>query len=354
MIKPPRLQIGDRVAAISMSWGGPGAFVHRYAAGKRQLEEEFGLTVIETRHALRDPDWLAKNPRARADDLMEAFSDTSIRGIIATTGGDDSIRLVPYVDPAVIRSHPKALLGYSDTTIAHLLCFQAGLISFYGPSIMAGFAENGGMFPYMVDSIRRTLFCSEPVGVIEPHRGGWTVERLEWAKPELQSQKRALNPRMPWRFLQGQALAEGHLIGGCLEVLAWARGTPVWPEARAFEKAILFLETSEEAPPPEFVARELRSYAAMGILSRLSGIMLGRPGGKVAITDFDAYDRAITQVVVEEHGLIDLPIVTCMDFGHTDPMVVLPYGVNARIDSEREEFTIIDAAVTEPPASSPM
>jgi muramoyltetrapeptide carboxypeptidase LdcA involved in peptidoglycan recycling len=79
MIKPPRLQVGDRVAAISMSWGGPGAFVHRYAAGKRQLEKEFGLTVIETRHALRDPDWLAKNPRARADDLMEAFSDMSIR-----------------------------------------------------------------------------------------------------------------------------------------------------------------------------------------------------------------------------------------------------------------------------------
>jgi hypothetical protein len=64
--------------------------------------------------------------------------------------------------------------------------------------------------------------------------------------------------------------------------------------------------------------------------------------------------RAITQVVVEEHGLIDLPIVTCMDFGHTDPMLVLPYGVNARIDSEPEEFTIIDAAVTDPSASSPM
>jgi muramoyltetrapeptide carboxypeptidase LdcA involved in peptidoglycan recycling len=254
----------------------------------------------------------------------------------------------------VIRSHPKVLLGYSDTTIAHLLCLQAGLISFYGPSIMTGFAENGGMFPYMVDSIRRTLFWSEPVGVIEPHRGGWTVERLEWAKPELQFQKRTVNPRMPWRFLQGQALAEGHLIGGCLEVLAWARGTPVWPEARAFEKAILFLETSEEAPPPEFVARELRSYAAMGILSRLSGIMLGRPGGKVAVTDFDAYDRAVTQVVAEEYGLIDLPIVTCMDFGHTDPMLVLPYSVKAQIDSEREEFTIIDAAVTEPLASSPI
>lgn len=56
MIKARRLKPGDTVAAVSLSWGGPGAIPHRYEAGKRQLEEIFGLKVVETRHALADPD----------------------------------------------------------------------------------------------------------------------------------------------------------------------------------------------------------------------------------------------------------------------------------------------------------
>jgi muramoyltetrapeptide carboxypeptidase LdcA involved in peptidoglycan recycling len=67
--KPPSLHPGDKVAAISLSWGGPGTFPWRYAAGKKQLEDEFGLQVIETRHALAEAGWLKRNPHARADDL---------------------------------------------------------------------------------------------------------------------------------------------------------------------------------------------------------------------------------------------------------------------------------------------
>lgn len=97
MIKPRRLRPGDTVAAITLSWGGPGAFPHRYEAGKRQFEAEFGVRVVETRHALREPDWIARNPQARADDLMEAFADASIDGIIATIGGHtDPMFVLPY------------------------------------------------------------------------------------------------------------------------------------------------------------------------------------------------------------------------------------------------------------------
>lgn len=86
MIKPPKLQAGDKVAAISLSWGGPATFPHRYQAGKQQIEEEFDIEVVETKYALADADWLWKNPQARANDLMEAFSDPSIKAIISTIG----------------------------------------------------------------------------------------------------------------------------------------------------------------------------------------------------------------------------------------------------------------------------
>ena len=347
MLKPKKLRPGDTVAAVSLSWGGPGTFPHRYAAGKQQLTETFGLHVVETPHALKDAAWLARNPRARADDLMEAFSNPSVAGVISTIGGDESIRLLPHVDIDVIRSNPKVFLGYSDTTVSHLLCVRAGLTSFYGPSFMAGFAENGGMFPYMVDSLRKTVFASEPIGRIEPNRSGWTVERLDWGVPENQQRRRQLNPSTGWRFLQGQGIARGRLFGGCLEVLQWLRGTPVWPDASALDGAMLFLETSEEAPPPSVVARELRGFAAMGLLNRLSAILFGRPGGDVPIEQFDEYDRAILSVVTEEEGLNELPIVTGMDFGHTDPMFIVPYGVLAQLDCEKKEFSILESAVVD-------
>ncbi len=345
-MKPQMLRPGSRIAAISLSWGGPGAIPYRYEIGKQQFEAAFGVTVSETEHALRDADWLAKNPKARADDLMAAFVDKTIDGIISTIGGEDSIRTLPYLDLDLIRNNPKVFMGFSDTTISHAACFKAGIVSFYGPSFMAGFAENGGMFPYMVDAVRRTLFSPEPIGVIEPNRAGWTVEHLPWENPENQSIRRKLNPCTDWKFHQNEGVVEGQLFGGCVEVLDWLRGTDYFPAATDLQGAVLFLETSEEAAPPSFLTRFIRCLAAMGILEGLSSILLGRPGGGVDPATFHAYDDALCKTVREEYGLNDMPIVTNMDFGHTDPMFVIPIGMKVRINSTKQEIAIDEAAVT--------
>ena len=343
MIKPPKLNPGDKIATLTLSWGGPSVFPHRYQTGVRQLQDEFRLRVVEMPNTLKEADWLSRNPEARADDLMQAFADPSIKGIFTTIGGDDSIRLLPLLDFSVIRNNPKIFMGYSDNTISHLVCYKAGLISFHGPSILAEFAENGGMFPYMVRSLRKTLFSSDVIGEVRPCTEGWTVEFLDWADPANQQIKRKMNAPKDWKFLQGTGIRRGHLIGGCLEVLDWTRGTEIFPEN--WRNAILFLETSEDAPPPATVTRTLRAFAAMGILHQLSGILFGRPGGDVPIETFGDYDRAILQVVNDELGLTDLPIITHMDFGHTAPMFILPYGVQAEIDCEKKLFSILENAV---------
>jgi muramoyltetrapeptide carboxypeptidase LdcA involved in peptidoglycan recycling len=345
MKKPPRLNTGDRVAAVSLSWGGPGAFPHRYEAGKRQLQEEFGLVVIEMPHTLADPAWLHRHPEARAADLMTALTDSSIHGIVSTIGGEDSIRLIPHLDLSTIENHPKVFVGYSDTTITHLAFFKAGVVSFYGPSVMAGFAENCGMHRYLADSWRRMVFDPTPPGVLAPNPNGWTVERLDWADPANQTRARKLSPSSGWRFLQGSGVHRGHLIGGCLEVFDWLPGTSLWPSLDAWEGAWFFLETSEEGASPRAVARSLRRYAALGVLSRLSGILFGRPGGPVSPATFGDYDEAILKVVREEEGLTELPIVTGMDFGHTDPFLTLPLGIQAEVDCDAQQVRIVEAPV---------
>lgn len=345
VVKPSRLRPGDTVAAVTLSWGGPGAYPHRYEAGKRQFEQTFGCRVVETRYALRDAAWIAANPKARADDLMEAFADESIRAVISTIGGDDSVRILRHLDLGVIRDHPKIFMGYSDTTVAHFACMAAGLTSFYGPSFMSGFAENGGMHPYLVDSVRRTLFSAEPLGDVRPNTEGWTVERLDWGEPANQTRRRTLTPSTGWRWLRGTGRVRGALMGGCIDVMEWLKGTVVWPPPDAWTGAVLFLETSEEAPPPQHVERWLRSYGAQGILDRIAAVLIGRPGGHtLPIADHALYDDAVMRVIRGELGL-DVPIVAGMDFGHTDPFLVLPYGAIAEIDCDTRSFSIVDAAV---------
>lgn len=347
MIKPPKLNPGDTVATITLSWGGPATFPHRYQAGKRQLEETFGVKVIESKYALAADEWLWRNPQARADDLMETLANPEVKAIISTIGGDDSIRILPYLDLNVIRQHPKIFMGYSDTTISHFAFYHAGVVSFQGPAIMAGFGENGGLFPYMVKSVRRTLFTAEAPGIIHPNPDGWTVEMLEWGDPALQQRKRTLTSSTGWRWLQGEGIATGHLVGGCFEILDFLRGTEWWLPLDEWQEAILFIETSEEAPSPTQVGYFLRILGVMGVLEQLAAILFARPGGAtLPIEQHSDYDREILRIVRDEFGLSDLPIITGMDFGHTDPMFVMPYGVAAEVDCDLQEFRIVESAVS--------
>lgn len=344
LAKPRHLKPGDRIAVVSPSWGGPGTFPHRHEAGVRQLEETFGVSVVEMAHTRAAPEFVAAHPELRAADLMAAFADPSIDGIFATIGGEDSVRLIPHLDLDVIARNPKVFLGFSDTTSLHFACLAAGVTSFYGPSVMAGFAENDGMHGYTADGVQRALFATDPVGLVPRNDEGTTVERLEWSDPSLQSQRRVLQRASAPRVLQGSGVATGHLIGGCAEVIEMLKGTAWWPPLELWDGAILFYETSEDVPPPNFVRYWLRNYAAQGILQRLSGVLLARPdpGGD---PDYQRKLEAAVVTALAEAGLGDLPVLSGLDFGHTAPILTLPYGVSASIDCAAASLTIHEAGV---------
>ena len=341
LVKPKALQPGDKVAVISLSWGGAGELPARYEQGKKQLQATFGLEVVETTHALKSAQWLYDNPRARAQDLMAAFADPTIKAIISAIGGDDSCRILRYVDLEVIRRNPKIFLGFSDSTITHLLCLKAGLTSFYGTSLLVGFAENGGMFPYQIADIQRTLFSATAVGEVLPNRTGWTSELLDWSDSSLQHTTRKLVPSAGWNFLQGHQLVQGRLMGGCLEALESLKGTAFWPSPEQWTDAILFFETSEVRPEPDYFRWWLRNYAQQGILHAAKGILLGRPDNNAYVQE---YNMELRKVLAEE-GLTELPVIKEMDFGHTSPVFTLPYGVLAEIDCITHTFSLLESGV---------
>ena len=342
LIKPAKLQPGDKVATISLSWGGAGDedILWRYEVGKKRLQEEFGLEVIEMPNTLMGSEYLYNHPEKRAEDLMAAFSDSSIKGIFSCIGGNESVRLLPFIDYDVIRNNPKIFIGYSDSTVTHFICQRAGVSSFYGASILAEFAENVQMFDYTRHWVQKTLFDDTVIGKIEPS-AVWTSEYLPWDEKNRNIQ-RQLQDNSGYELLQGQGKVQGRLIGGCLEVLEMLKGTEVWPELSAWKDAILFFEPSEDQTNPLYVESWLRSYGSIGILQSVKGIIFAKPYDNLY---YEEYKAALIRVVREELKLQDLPILYNMNFGHTAPMCILPYGAIAEIDCEGKSFSILESGV---------
>ena len=52
---------------------------------------------------------------------MDSFKDKEIKAIFCNLGGDDTVRLLPYIDYEIIKNNPKIFMGYSDTTINHFM-----------------------------------------------------------------------------------------------------------------------------------------------------------------------------------------------------------------------------------------
>lgn len=338
LIRPPRLRRGDTIAVASPSWGGPGELAHRFEAGLHQLRERWGLKVHELEHTRADPEWIAANPAARAEDLHAALRDESIAAIFTSIGGDDSIRVLPHLDLDLIRANPKALLGFSDTTCLHMAWHRAGVVSYYGGAIMCGFAEHGGLLDYFAAGIDAALFDDATEHEWPELTAGWTVERLDWSDPGNQDLPRKLQASTSRRWLQDGAPARGPLVPACLEVLDWLRGTPWMP---SLDGAILAIETSEEAPSPEHVVRMLRALGATGALDRVAAVLLGRPGGhELPVESHVDYDDALTQVLATELGRVEIPLVANLDFGHTDPSWTLPVGTPCSVDSATRTITI--------------
>jgi len=340
LIKPQKLNKGDTIATVSLSWGGAGdeTFLWRYNLAKKRLQEVFGLNVIEMPNTLKGSEYLYHHPEERAKDLMDAFANSDIKGIFSCIGGDESIRLLPFIDFNVIKRNPKVFLGYSDTTVTHFMCLKAGLSSFYGASMLAEFAENIKILDYTEKYIRKLLFATESIGEIEV-ASEWTGDRIEWTE-ENKNKAKAMQKNNEYEFLQGEGKVQGCLIGGCMEVIEMIKGTELW-DKEYFNDSILFFETSEDMPEPSMVKYWLRNYAAQGILHRVKGIIWGKPYQEKYYNEY----KAVIKTVMKEYGLDKLPIIYNMTFGHNEPMLCLPYGARAEIDCNNMRFSILEGGV---------
>jgi muramoyltetrapeptide carboxypeptidase LdcA involved in peptidoglycan recycling len=328
---PPKPIPGDRVAILSPSKGLPEIVPLPFELGLRRLRENLCLEPVEyptTR--VMDAD-----PRDRARDVIAAFADPSIKAVLTSIGGNDQLRILPFLDREVVAANPKPFFGYSDNTNLIAWLWSAGVVSYYGSSVMYHLGRPGALHPFSADSLRAALFTTGEYELLAP--ATWRDEDRDWVDPATFDSEPPMKPAEPWRWHNADRVVEGSTWGGCVEVLSWlAMADREIAAPGDYESGILLLETSAEMPSPSEVGYVLQAFGERGLLGRFVAVVVARPYTAGAKTPEvrDRYGRDLEVAVLQavERYAPGALVVFNVDFGHTDPQLIMPIGGRIRLD----------------------
>ncbi|MEB8102205.1 S66 family peptidase [Staphylococcus xylosus] len=342
MILPKKLEKGDTVAIVSLAKGvaGDENIIWRTLKGIDILQNKFKLNVKIMPNTLAGSKYIYNHPEERAKDLHNALLDNEIKAIINCVGGSDSLRVIPYLDLHIITNNPKIFIGYSDVTSIHMLFNQANVTSYYGPALLTDFAENIKMDDYTVEQIYNILFENHRITDV-PNSKYIRDNSIDWLK-ENEFTQRDYIYKGDYEVINGSGKAKGHLIGGCLETLNNLRGTNLFPDVNKFANSILFLENSGSLGNPLIIEQNIRTLGYMGILNKVNGIIIGSP------PQLENYEliKKIWQKTIKEWDIGDTPIMFNASFGHNEPKCILPYGIEAELNTSNNTFKILGACVS--------
>ena len=317
LLKPARLAPGDTIGVCCPA--SPPPDPHNLDRALAALER-LGFQPRLAPRARERQGFLAGADRHRAADLMGLFTDRRVKAIFCLRGGYGATRILDRLDYGRIREQPKILLGYSDITALHCaLLKKAGLVSFHGPMLNADLIREP-IPEFTAQSLWRTL--------MQPHPAGALRDGSPCAEGEV--------------TILRAGTAEGRLVGGNLALLAALVGTPYLP---SFRRRILFLEDIEEAPYR--VDRMLTQLWSAGCLQAVAGVAVGvmRNCLDPKRDQFNEYRQTVMDVFQERLAPLGVPVVAGLPFGHVAVNATLPVGVRARLDAQRGDLVILEAAV---------
>ena len=314
LIKPPRLKQGDFIGLIA-----PGGYTNDGAVDKAVRNiEALGFRVKTGRYLREVFGNYAGSSEQRVADLHAMFLDPEVKAIWPIRGGSGCISLLSSLDYDLIRRNPKVLIGYSDITALHLAIYkQTGLVTFHGP------VASSTMTPYASEHLMAVL--SEP-------RASYTIPM----SPE-NAARAASEPHFGIHtFTHG--VATGALMGGNLSMVAALAGTPY---AADIAGSILFLEEVNEAPYR--IDRWMTQLDLAGGFRSAAALVVG-------ICENCGPEHEDVSLTLERTlGLhlhpLTIPAVSGYSIGHIRNQCTLPMGIQARIDTQAQTITLLDAAV---------
>lgn len=333
-----------KIGIVSLSSGvlGEDFVLHEVKIGIERLKK-YGIEVEFLPNSKKGIEFIKNNPKERAEDLIKAFKDDSIDMILCAIGGDDTYRLLPYLfenNKLKNAAKQKIFLGFSDTTINHLMLNKVGIKTFYGQAFLPDVCElSNEMLPYSKHFFEE-LINTGKIKEIYPS-DVWYNEREDFSEKAI-GISMEVHHNGGFELLRGDSKFEGKILGGCLDSIFNIFDTPryedsvylckkydLFPSLNEWENKILLLETSEEKPKPELFRKMILKLQEYGIFDVISGLIVGKPQNE------EYYDE-YKQILLDEIRNKNLSIVYNINIGHSTPRCIIPFGVDAKVDVEKQ------------------
>ncbi|KOG56622.1 hypothetical protein ADK75_07145 [Streptomyces virginiae] len=332
-MKPPPpaiskpLRFGDVVGVVSPSSPLAAVYPRRYRRGLDELRRR-GFKIrpsagVEKIHC---------SVEERVRDLHEMVEDPDVRAIFVVAGGYGATSLLDRIDYGLLRKYPTLLIGYSDTTALLLAAWHhAGLRTLHGPALLPQLAESGGCDEYTWSSFEKAAMTQEPIGLVQPSPA-FVSELLPWDSGDVRPRRSMINPG-PRTVVAGSA--SGALVMANCETLLALAATDHWPN---LDGTLLVLEESDHVSAGMF-EQHLTQLEQIGVFEKISGLLFGRFTPAQSTQGLDG-------ILFQNLQKLNVPAAYGFDISHTDPIVSLPYGVNASLDAHTEiSFRVDGSAV---------
>jgi muramoyltetrapeptide carboxypeptidase len=304
---PKKLSKGDAIGIVSPSTPVTKELAVQFNKGIVFLES-LGFNVVIGDHVHSTTWGYAASPREKAEDINRMFADESVKAIICSQGGATANACLPYLDWNSIRENPKVFLGISDITVLlNAIHHKTQLITFHGNDVIWGFGRNPTMYDEQ-EFINRLM--NGVIGEIPQSRERRTVRN---------------------------GIAEGKLLGGNLDCLSKAAGTPYLPD---FSGSILFVEAIGITPEDcDYLFQQLKQ---IGVFDQISGVIIGYIDG---LQNDKKATMQMEDVLLHVTPEYDFPVLKADDFGHNCPNTVLPVGGEVRINANKKTIEILQMCV---------
>lgn len=311
-IFPRKLKVGDEIRVIAPSFS-----MTKIPDNVRKIAEErfasVGIKITYGKHTGENDMYESSSVESRLGDLMDAFGDKKVAGIITAVGGYNSNYLLDQIDWEVIKNNPKFFCGMSDITVlSNAFLAKTGLVTYSGPNFRNFGQEK--YYEYTWEYFKKILFESEPIEITKSE--SWSDDK--WVKD--QSNRKLVKNRGWWVINDGEA--EGEIIGGNLCSLNLLQGTEYMPD---IANKILFIEDDSMSTVGEF-SRNWQSLMHLKEFASVKGVVFGRFQKKTKMTE-----KLLAGLIKMKPELNKIPVIGNVDFGHTDPKITFPVGGVAKI-----------------------
>jgi muramoyltetrapeptide carboxypeptidase len=103
---------------------------------------------------------------------------------------------------------------------------------------------------------------------------------------------------------------------------------------------ILFVE-DDESESSKTMDRMFTQLRQMGAYELISGMVIGRFHQNVKFSESDSLEMILDDTLKG----YTFPVITGVDFGHTDPLITFPMGIKCRMDTRKPEIAFLERAV---------